>query len=267
MYSKKGGSSSLCCKVGAYFVNSNSVLGTKKLTLNFRILHSFVDVLTVSVTSDNYSLSSSCTWGWRESIISSLCLPVSITGDSNDALWFPVYSVLACGDERHYWQWLDRLQYCRVKAPLCFLSLPLPAFHFIFIWAGSCYSQQGKAKQQLIWFGCFGGFKGPVLYRKRVRVFVFMCASVCVRREQRSERPVPLDNNHLVLVIAKYVIKILPCWGWRCCETSKSLRISQSTWITRALSPQVKSCIIFCLSDQITQRWFCLTPLQKNPDS
>lgn len=42
----------------------------------------------------------SCISMCLKSIISILCLPVSIIGGSNDAVWFPVYSVLACDDER-----------------------------------------------------------------------------------------------------------------------------------------------------------------------
>lgn len=91
------------------------------------------------------------------------------------------------------------------------------------------------------------------LQEKSACVCFYVCVCVCKKRAEVREITVPLDNNLLVLVIAKYVIEILPCWGRCCCETSKSLRISQSTWITRALSPQVKSCIIFYSCDQITQ--------------
>lgn len=91
------------------------------------------------------------------------------------------------------------------------------------------------------------------LQEKSACVCFYVCVRVCKKRAEVWEITALLDNNRLALVIAKYAIQILPCWGRRFCETSKSWRISQSTWIIRALSPQVKSCIIFRLSDQITQ--------------
>ncbi len=77
-------------------------------------------------------------------------------------------------------------------------------------------------------------FKGPVFVERK---------RVCVRREQQTER--------LLLRILQThqdsfdTILALCLWPGRPCgEISKLSEISHSTWVTTALSPQMKSCII-----------------------
>ena len=64
----------------------------------------------------------SCFSGCLKSLISFSRLPASIKGDSNDAVWFPVYSLLVCNDKRKCWCRPNMSVNGRVKVKVLSLS-------------------------------------------------------------------------------------------------------------------------------------------------
>lgn len=66
----------------------------------------FRAIILLFVDSISVTNSARCSYAefisvWLQSMKLISSLPVSVTGNSNDAVWFPVYSVLGCDDERN----------------------------------------------------------------------------------------------------------------------------------------------------------------------